>query len=521
MNKSLLLKGVAVSAMLMSVFAAKADYPASSYTLSTDGKSLIKWTGSETAVDMNSDAVLAQVTSISDNAFYENREIKSIVVGNNVTSIGRWVFLGCYSLESATLPQGLTEIGIAAFSGCEALKSIALPEGMQTLSNSTFYQCTSLQTVTLPSGLTSFGSGAFSGCSSLKSIAVPAGINELSEEAFKGCAALETVQLPAAMTIIGTSAFEGCASLKNIQFPSALTEINSYAFAECGLESIDMSGIAGEVYCGYNVFDGCKQLRSAVLPGAISGGNTFFVNCSALEGIVIPDTWDSVPAKFCQYCTGLKTLDLGNVETIKNTSFFGCTSLTDIVWSENLTTIDWNVFFECTSLTSVVLPASLQTVDDYSFSGMTNLKTITIGAAATSFGANCFSDLPALTAVYCEAVNPPALGSTAFQNTDCSKATLYVPAGSEEAYKAADQWKEFATIAEIGTGVADIEAAGSLRIFADRVCFPAAVSRADLFSAAGQLVRSVNNADEMMLNGIPGGIYVLRAGEVAVRILVR
>lgn len=520
MNKLYFAKCVAIAAMLSATFAAAADYPASSYTLSTDGKTLQKWVGSETSIDMNSDAALAAVTTIADNAFYENSNLQSIVVGNSVTSIGRWSFLGCYSLQSATLPAGLTSIGIAAFSGCEALSQMAIPAGVTSLSNSLFYGCSSLANVTVPAGLTNIGSGAFSGCSSLTSFNVPAGITILNDEAFKDCTSLATVTLPEGMTEIGSSAFENCKGLKTLAFPSTLTDINSYAFAEAGLEHIDLSTITDEVYFGYNVFDGNVSLTSAILPPYISGGNTLFVNCTALEGIVIPQTWSSVPVKMCQYCSSLRTLDLGNVDYIKNTAFFDCTSLTDITWSPALTTIDWNVFYGCSSLTNLVLPASLETVDDYSFADLSSLRTLKIGANATYFGANCFNNLTSLESVYCEALTPPTLGTEAFYGTNQANATLYVPAGAMTAYGNASQWSAFGTIADIATGVKGVELSG-MRILADRVEFGTTVARADLFSTAGVCMRSVVAADAISLEGIVPGVYVLSVEDNAVRIVVR
>ena len=513
-------KWTAAAVMLSASLAAVAQYPASSYTLSDDGTTLVKWTGAETAIDMNSDPALAAVTAIDNNAFNGNKTVTSIVVGDKVTSIGKFAFMDCYALTSATLPNTLSLLDNAAFSGCDALTSINIPASVTVLNNSVFYGCSSLADVKLPSTLTQIGSGTFVDCTSLVEITVPENVTELGEEAFNGCTSLATVHLPETLTVIGPSAFEECSALKNINFPADLSEVNSYAFAESGLENIDMSTIADEVYFGFNVFDSNKMLKSAILPANLTGGNTLFVYCSALESITVPETWTEVPAKMCQYCTSLKSLDLGNVETIKNTAFFDCTSLADITWSDALTTIDWNVFYGCNPITELNLPAALQTVDDYSFSGMSALRTVKIGKEALSFGESCFADCPALEAVYCEAVTPPALGSAAFANSNQAAATLYVPAESKTAYGEASQWKNFAQIADLNSGIADIEN-GSFTVSADKVEFGQRVDRADLFSTSGQIVRTAADASEISLTNLQPGIYIVRAAGASTAIVIR
>ena len=45
--------------------------------------------------------------------------------------------------------------------------------------------------------------------------------------------------------------------------------------------------------------------------------------------------------------------------------------------------------------------------------------------------------------IICWAITPPALGEHVFNGINCREVTLNVPYKSENAYKAADQWKEF------------------------------------------------------------------------------
>ena len=74
--------------------------------------------------------------------------------------------------------------------------------------------------------------------------------------------------------------------------------------------------------------------------------------------------------------------------------------------------------------------------------GCGNLKSIDIPEGVTSIGNSAFSGCHSLTSFTCLATNPPALGSKAFNDMN---GTIYVPAASVEAYKAADGWKDYAS----------------------------------------------------------------------------
>ena len=62
----------------------------------------------------------------------------------------------------------------------------------------------------------------------------------------------------------------------------------------------------------------------------------------------------------------------------------------------------------------------------------------------TSIGVGAFEDCDGLTNIYVKASTPAKTEG----RLGCEEATLYVPKGSLEAYKAADYWKEFENIQE-------------------------------------------------------------------------
>ncbi len=109
-----------------------------------------------------------------------------------------------------------------------------------------------------------------------------------------------------------------------------------------------------------------------------------------------------------------------------------------------MTSIGGSAFSGCSGLTSVTIPSSVASIGDAAFGGCSGLTSVTIPNSVTSIGGSAFRDCSGLTSVTIDRTQPLSIGSNTFSNR--ANATLYVPAGSKEAYEAADYWKEFKEI---------------------------------------------------------------------------
>ena len=130
------------------------------------------------------------------------------------------------------------------------------------------------------------------------------------------------------------------------------------------------------------------------------------------------------------------------VTSIGNYAFYNCSSMTSVTIPNSVTSIGERAFFRCSSLTSVTIGNSVTSIEDYAFEWCSSLTSVTIPNSVTSIVEYAFAWCSSLTSITCEAVNPPACGNNVFYNVDKS-IPLYVPASSMEAYKEADEWKEF------------------------------------------------------------------------------
>ena len=205
------------------------------------------------------------------------------VNGNNVPvkHIGASAFLydetsTQYKITSVTISEGIEVIDIAAFKYCEFMETLSLPSSIVIIYDEAFR---------MPIDNINWNRSA------LKSLALPDGLEYLGFEAFRMCYNLKTVTVPDSVTYYGDGAFRVCSSMETITLGKNIKSL------------------------GESSFDNCHSLKTVNLPdGLESIGAQCFTLDYSLEKIVIPDS----------------------VRTIGATAFSGCTALTEVSSSDNV-----------------------------------------------------------------------------------------------------------------------------------------------------------------------------------------
>jgi hypothetical protein len=87
--------------------------------------------------------------SVVYSPFYQNTDIKNLIICSGITSIGVGALDTCTSLTSITIPDSVTTIGDGAFVGCTSLTGITIPDSVQDIGFYAFEDCTSLTDVTM------------------------------------------------------------------------------------------------------------------------------------------------------------------------------------------------------------------------------------------------------------------------------------------------------------------------------------------------------------------------------------
>ena len=369
------------------------------------------------------------VTRIAAGAFSSNFTIKNIELPDTVTTIGAKAFDGCV-IESIHFSENITSIGAEAFCDCNNLKSINLPENLTTIERGTFLRCSGIEKINLPDTVTAIEADAFSGCASLESIHVPEGLIRIGDNAFDGCKKLTSFAFPSTLKYIGECAFLNCSGLETVELNEGLTEMGSGPFESCEkLKKVSIPSTLERIPKG--AFQGCGALRDIEWKEGVRviDYNAFNAFTGAeLENLILPDS----------------------VEVICAQAFDGFTG--NVVLGENIRWIGWCAFSGETKSVSFEKCKQLQIIGEEAFGG-NNFSKIILPSTVIEIGENAFVSKNAGTLeIYCDAKNPPAIESSTFGykdrnwNIGSRPLKVYVVSGSEEAYKAANYWKDAVSI---------------------------------------------------------------------------
>lgn len=432
------------------------------------------------------------VTNIDVNTFKGCTALESITLPKNLATLPANFFEECTSLKYVKIPDGVTALPASMFQNCSALQAVDMPDGITSFGYNCFYGCSSLKDFDFPSSLNTIGSYAFDGCKTLTAVNIPAGVSNLAAGTFEDCTALQSVELPDSLVSIGNYCFKNCTSLAGIELPAELTTLGSDALSNCtsltqvtipagiksisdylfyGCTALESVGYAPDITSiGSNSFYDCRSLKQFAIPQTVTSiGSYAFRGCAKITSITIPEGIKAVPDYFCYGCTSLADVTLpSTITSIGTQSFYNCASLREIKLPEGLATIGSSAFAYA-ALDKVSMPSTVRTIKGHAFANCDNLSTFTVNEGVTaisdysSIWGGCDNlfilYLPStitslhyntigsthIKEVHLKATVPPTVAS---YNVGNSGATLYVPVGTAEAYKAASYWGGWNAIVE-------------------------------------------------------------------------
>lgn len=133
-----------------------------------------------------------------------------------------------------------------------------------------------------------------------------------------------------------------------------------------------------------------------------------FKNASALIDVKLPDSITTIKNSAFYGCSSLKNINntLEGVTTLEESAFYNCISLNSkIVFSSTMISIPGSVFYNCDSLTDVTLPNGLKSIAAESFYDCDALQSITIPASVTYIGESAFRGAALNNAIFGDANN--------------------------------------------------------------------------------------------------------------------
>ena len=366
--------------------------------------------------DYVNDVKIDCVGSIGDAAFGECSNLQEIQISNSIDSIGMSAFGGCVKLTDFTIPSSITSIERFAFWGCTSLADVDIPNSVKSIGSSVFTGCTNLANIVIPNSVTSIGDYAFSN-SGLSSVDIPNSVTSIGK-AFDGCSSLKSVSVGKGIKTIESRAFEDCVSLASFTIPKNVESIGAYAF------------------------EGCGSLSEIIIEDRVT--DLKLAHNEKYERVDGEYRWMSYP--LFNNCP-LKSIYIGG-NIIYETSYLE----------------SYPAFYNNTTLKNVTVGDFTKSISDYAFSGCSSLEKITFGTNLKSIGKEAFSDCTALTRITAKAEVPPTCGTQALDDINKWTCTLCVPEAQMEAYKAADQWKDFFFYDTVEAGVESVNADDAVEV---------------------------------------------------------
>ena len=399
------------------------------YTLDSEGTLTISGTGKMKDYGYNK------------SPFYQNQNVKKVIIEDGVTSIGEETFEGCTSLTNIKIPDSVTSIEGGAFSDCTSLTNIKIPDSVTSVGNRAFeytawynnqpdgvvyagkvaytykykgempkntkitlkdgtvgiaycafMNCKSLAEVTIPNSVTSIEGGAFAYCESLKEVTIGNSVTSIGETAFYSCTGLTKVTIGNSVTSIESGAFSSCTSLTEVTIPDSVTSIGENAFYSCtGLTKVTIGNSVTSI--GEDAFYSCTSLANIKIPDSVTSiGEHAFCDCTSLKEVTIPNSVTSIGSGAFSSCTSLTEVTIpDSVTSIGRYAFYSCTGLTKVTIPDSVTSIGWGAFEFCTNLKNIGIPNSVTSIGKYAFHSCASLTNIKIPDSVTSIGANAFA----------------------------------------------------------------------------------------------------------------------------------
>ena len=190
-----------------------------------------------------------------------------------------------------------------------------------------------------------------------------------------------------------------------------------------------------------------------------------------------------------------------------------------------VTNIGNEAFYNCLDLTSITLPNSIENIGFRAISGCPQLNVIYIPAGMTQINSYAFADNANLVYIFIQDREPFFIWSGAFSgiNDQCK---IVVPCGCLEPFENDPDWASLPLMDDCGNVGIEEATISTVSVYpnpASETLTIEACGEAILVDESGRIVREfvVNGKETFGLQGLSSGVYFLKAGEIAKKVLVR
>ena len=403
-----------------------------------------------------------KVTVINRALFYQNSKLTNIKIGKSVKIIEQYAFSGTGTDESideqkVTMGSAVTLIVGSAFENCSHLKSITLPETLKNI-NGYAFSSTGLTAVTIPISVDSIGQRAFGSCGDLASIRINDSEKVLKlNNGYYGTFAYSSgektvyigrniernenntvfsdnvtgVEFGNKVTVINSYMFNTTSKLASIKIGSGVKTIEQHAFSSTGTDETITEQVvtmgSAVTLIEASAFESCSHLKSITLPETLKNINGYAFSSTGLTAVTIPVSVDSIGDRAFGSCADLAAIRIPDSEKVLKlrTGYYGTFAYSD---AEKTVYVGRNIW---------------RNENSSVFSKVTGVE---FGPTMTNIATYLLSGSTALANVKAQWLQPFDIDENVFAKAVYETATLWIPNGTLQAYKAANGWKNFINV---------------------------------------------------------------------------
>lgn len=416
-------------------------------------------------------------------------KLRTVVLPEGVKHVGG--FCGCDELSDITLPDSVEEIGEYAFSYCRKLTRLFIPRKVRRIGAAAFSQSgiqnfemdpvnpyfTVIDGVIfrkdrktlvafppgyrshyeIPYGTKTIGPSAFDDCN-LDTVTIPPTVTKLCSEAFQ-CSGLREIYIPDTVKEIDNDCFRGSSEMEQIRLPNGITDLKGILSSCKKLKELDVPASVKRFDMDNITF--CESLEHIYFHEGLEeivGYSMCLSRQGHLKEIFLPKTLKPFPGGMFHHCIDLTEFQLdpdNPYMRVKEGALYTKDMHTLLAVpdcrrkfftiAEGVKEIGEYVFLCFSNLESVLLPDSLSHIKTRAFDYCLNLKELRLPAKTKVIDFRAFNDCPKFQTLYLDSIIPPLLEGYKphwrFAG-ESKNLVVKVPAGSLNAYKSADGWKD-------------------------------------------------------------------------------
>lgn len=403
------------------------------------------------------------ITALKDATFMNCKALTGVEIPTTVTSIGGNVFNGC-TFTKLTIPASVTSIGYDAF--CSSLTELHVAATVVPTAGFRAFNCVDVANCTLyvPVGMVA----AYRAADQWSAF-----VNIVEEQAAPAVVTEKEVTLTEAGTLANFINADEKTTIQTLKVSGPFNALDLRLVREMAGSDEHFQSTGGQL-TSLDLTDANivadPDLYYAIHPSSVPENPVYLTIWSELT-----DCNNMIPAMAFEGCN-IEHIDMpASLKTIAS-AFVGCPLKGTVVIPEGVTHIRDYAFQNCAEIEEVVLPSTLRNVgsEDYYypnalgahvFEGCSKLSAINIPAGVTLIPTNAFertgfteftipatvktiasrafANMPSLNKLTSESAVPPTAQYGAFADVNYKSVTLVVPDGSEDLYKAADEWCYF------------------------------------------------------------------------------